>query len=503
MARNLCGFLHISGCLSFPHGVSVGGLAGAPDIDLPLARNVAGDLIIPSTSLTGVLKAWATRQRLDVDALFGGITEGTGASALIVSDVVFDAEASVELRDHVGIDRRTGGAASGVLYRREQITSGERAEFQMTIELPLKEAERSQRIQSVADLVGALESEGLPIGAATSTGLGVMQLTEAKATEERLDSIADLLAGASPTPVDLPARRAAATAVGFEIAWRAEGPIMVKAGLDGVAIDGLPLVTRPRDKKLVQLLLPGSSIKGRLRTLAEYITRTVAACDAQEKFLDQLAQLEVVDRLFGARPGGRSDTGARGALTVRAVVLAEVPADLWDDLALAAKTEESDAELRTAIRRLDNEGWGVTSANRLDVASHVAIDRWTGSSAGARLFTAIEPQLPGPHTFVFHVDEARLGDDEVGLAASFLWLLVLREVASNSVAFGFGTHRGYGSISVPDGLAGVTIGGSFKGVLAPLNGLKHLGEVEGAPIDHLRDAWVSHCKLIPQNGAAS
>lgn len=492
MARKIAGWLHLSGRLTFPSGVAVGGLTGLADVDLSLARDASEGFIIPGTSLAGVLRAQAAALGLDVGLLFGGSDADQGASALMISDARFDRDAGVELRDHIGIDRRTGGGAPGVLFRRELISAGETAMLHATVELPLAEAEQGARRQALADLIGALEDGDVSVGASSSRGLGWVVLDQVDVREERLADITQMLTGQPAPAAELPLARRLAVSTVFRVAWTTKAPLMVKAGRDGVAIDGLPLTVRSRDRTAVQLILPGSSVKGRLRSLADYITRTVTSQSAPEAFLDQLSQLAVVDRIFGARPHGPDQRGARGAVRVNDVVLATVPMAIWRALADAKKTDGSDAELRNAVAALDRDGWGLRSESRLDVATHVAIDRWTGSSAGPRLYTALEPQLAGRKQFEIHVDPHRLGEDELGRAAAFLWLLLLREVASGSVGFGFGTQRGYGSIEVPEGLAGVTIEGSARGVFAGLGGAENLDRVPNSAVEPLQNAWVAY-----------
>lgn len=494
MGRQLEGWLHVSGVLAFPRGVAVGGLGGDDvDVDLQLSRDAAGRLVVPGTSLAGTMRAWATAHGLDVTSLFGGADRQEGASALWVHDARFHEDAAVEVRDHVGIDRRTGGAANGLLYRREIVAPGEAARLVMNLELPLDPTLRQQRLQATADLLRALGDGLVSVGASTTRGLGLMRVEQIDVRIERLADLPDLLAGAELPSFELPTPNASKAASRFEVTWIAISPIMVKSGRDGIAIDGLPLVSRPRASTSVEVLLPGSAVKGRLRSLAEYICRTVTQLDAPADVLEQMSQLEPVERLFGARPRGQGAPGSRGALRVADVVLAEIPISLWDALSEAAKSGDDDSELRRAVRRLDEGGWGRVSDNRLDVATHVAIDRWTGAASGPRLFTAIEPFLPGPHEFHFQLDPDLLGHDRAGSAATFLWLLVLRELARGTVGFGHGTHRGQGFIRLPVGEASVRLIGPHRGALAVLGDRTNLGEVRAEDVAELLQAWQAFC----------
>ncbi len=522
MARDLAGWVHVTGVLRLTSPLSVGGLVGDPDVDLPLARTVAGDWLIPGSSVAGALRHFAhdaigetsSRERLLAD-VFGDIAQPSdGAAALHVHDAIFEAS-HIEVRDRNGIDRHTGAAAGHILYRRELIATASRARFCLTLELPSDKTRRAERERVLATLIGALGTGEVVLGASTSSGLGRVQLEDVTTTIEPLDreTLLGALRGEGLASHTLPEPFQGAPATTFCLTWKSKAPMMSKAGRDGVAIDGLPLVGRV-DDKLIAFVLPGSAIKGRLRSLAEYICRTVARIDTTpDTFLEQLSQLTVVERLFGAatrherKPwAGRAGTHAglkpvvaqgrlkhgRSAIDVDDCRLAEMPRDLWEAISNATRSDQGQG-LQEVVGKLDANGWGRTSEQRLDIGYHVAIDRWTGAAADQLLFSALEPQLPGPHEFRFRLHPERLGDDGVGRAALFLWLLVLREVTTGSVGFGFGANRGYGAMVVENGVADVTVKGAGNGLTAVLVGVDNLSQVTPEHLASLVDAWGSHC----------
>src|SRR5207237_10355566 len=102
------------------------------------------------------------------------------------------------------------------------------------------------------------------------------------------------------------------------IGWEPDGPLMVKAGYDGIAADMLPLVSGLTGG--IAPVLPGSSIKGAFRTRAEQIVCTlldIKPSDAKgerRKFLDDTV-VPMVDELFGARGGIKPTAG--GSTKVR------------------------------------------------------------------------------------------------------------------------------------------------------------------------------------------
>src|SRR5207244_13606056 len=77
---------------------------------------------------------------------------------------------------------------------------------------------------------------------------------------------------------------------------------------DGMIIDTLPLLAKHGGA--LKLLLPGSSIKGVLRSHAERIMETpVPKMGAAAKFNEQIATHALVNVLFGARNDEQHDEG--------------------------------------------------------------------------------------------------------------------------------------------------------------------------------------------------
>lgn len=191
-------------------GVHIGtGERGENDqgVEISLAlREKRGDVeqfVIPGSSLKGVLRSRAeyicrvvgasactTRQcgQCRPCRLFGHTSrESARRAAIAVHDAtIFDARC--EKRQHVALDRFTGGAAPGLLYTDEVIVSGR---FTLSVELldTLNAAD-----QALLDAVATDLHDGLVgIGARTTSGQGTIRLTQQNSPRPPLTNLAPLL----------------------------------------------------------------------------------------------------------------------------------------------------------------------------------------------------------------------------------------------------------------------------------------------------------------------
>ena len=502
MTRLLTERLRLSATFEALTPIHVGGMAGDPEVDLTVTLDGAFRPVIPGTSLAGVLRS-ACAQATDpgriaaVEQVWGGTPEDrsddTAASFVTVDDAVLQLSGPLERRDGIGIDRFTATAAEHVKYVREVVPRGSSFEVRVTVDVPADDP-LAQEARHVSAVLAGILSGGrtITIGASGTRGLGRIRAVPDSFRARRLSfhsreaTLAALRAGADVT--DELRRRAVAAnpdEITITVHWSPDGPLMVKAGLDGLAVDALPLTgVVERDPSQgtghLALVLPGSSVKGALRSHAELIVRTLAGLDlpapgadggrpSTRRFLDQLADpgLELVQWLFGVAatpndtsPGAESqraesrDTDdndnedrdraikpGRGALSVAdCASLDRFPAAVWDAVIGATKSEgDANAALRAALRQ---EG-----LPHLQQAFHVAVDRWTGGAANGLLFSVLEPHAVRWEPLELRVDLRRL-PEAVRDAALCLLLLVLRELARGEIPLGHGANRGMGAVRV-------------------------------------------------------
>ncbi|ARQ71934.1 RAMP superfamily CRISPR-associated protein [Streptomyces marincola] len=489
--RPMTSRIRVKGWLHTESPLHVGGMGPDPAESLPIAVDGRGRLYVPGTSLAGAFRSWmrgaSTSDGPELNGLWGYATPGTTdghASRLVLHDALVARSdrldlhglpadplpaGRLEVRTSVGIDRVTGAAASEILSSRSVIPPGYYIRFELDVECAEKERQDQARVKALLDALAARE---IRLGAATSRGFGVVRLLDAPldVVIDRFDSPEGLLAllrqdagravplsALAGTP-DLPPRR---ERVEVRISWRPLAPVMAGSGVDGLTVDTLPLVTRV-DSGHVTLVLPGSTIKGLLRSRAEYIERTACGTPAppgpQEgsahahsaAFRAQLDQLGATTALFGTARGGRSraeaDAGIGALRAEECLAKVTIPTELWQ-ATTGLHDDESPAGDRlrtlpeTVLERLGDLG--------LEPADHVAIDRWTGGAADKLLFRVLEPHGIAWNPLRLSVDLTRLGEQRRGAALALL-LLVLRDLAAGRLPIGAATHRGFGDIAVSE-----------------------------------------------------
>lgn len=505
MARTVSGRIVVTGDLVARTALHVGGMGEDVTSDMPLARDGAGRFVVPGTSLAGAFRAWCERafpQSPDmVTAIWGSADEDGAASRVCIDDIPVGGEetVAVEIRDGVGIDREWGTAAHAIKYDRAVLPRGTRLPLRMTIEHDDGSAGSARDMASA--LVAALADGEIGLGAAKTRGLGRMRLENGRVECFDLASRDGTLAllrrlaweargggaatheGRQAAAAEIAPRHAphAPPRLSVEIHWHPVGPLMVKAGADGVAVDTLPLVAG-REGGL-STLLPGSSIKGVLRGQAERIIRTLLdvplpdSLRPLERFLAQVRDVPLVDGVFGAAGesarGGVDDGLATsrvgdgdgplpglGALSVEDCHgTACISRDAWSRV-LAAPIEpprgRKDSPLREALDAAGLRDW--------TAAFHVAVDRWTGGAADQLLFTVMEPHGVAWEPIRLDLDFGRLPVHD-HRAAVMLILLLVRDLANGRLPLGYGVNRGLGSIAV--GQVRIT-GRGLPADLAPL-----------------------------------
>lgn len=491
MPRDLIERWRVDGTLVARTAVHVGGMAGDPDTDLPLALDGANRWSVPGTSLAGAFRAWwdAAFGLTATECLWGmapkkaaGPDEGW-ASFILVADAPLDVPGgAVELRDGVGIDRNHGTAADRIKHDRAVLPAGTTLALSITIEVALED-DRARIEAMLAHFLDALIDGRIPLGAARTRGLGRVALKadglciRRQALKDRTGILETLRTGGARLALDalnrdgatpLPQRR-----LRMKLAWRPLGPIMSRAAIEGLTVDVLPLVGR--EGETIRPLLTGAGVKGVLRAQAERIVRTLLDLPPSAGgFLDQV-RVPLVRALFG-------DTGE--------------PADLRLGRG-ALSVEDCYADWKT-----DAAGWQAIAATGQAAgwkpAHHVAIDRWTGGAADGLLFSVLEPQDLAWRPILIELDLGRLDQKEM-LAAVSLLLLVLDDLAAGRLPLGFAGNRGMGALAVeridtdtgavsPDDTDALV-----KAVLGSLNGmtlnggvLRHIAKEHH---DRLRPAW--------------
>jgi len=310
-------------------------------------------------------------------------------SALTFHTVSFPADQPMATRHGVGIDRTTGAASDGALYEHEFLPRGTTFTIRITAEgrdgEPMGREQSkgipgpasSESVKKLLELiVDVLTSGAVCLGGRTGSGQGTIQVIEPKL--RRTGKTTD--AGALTAPADvldaLIGEDEEGTLLPLELGdWSLEEPARIKItwwSPTGIFVAEDERLTKQRKEEAqkkdpaangvteplrdpsvpwdeAQLLIPGTSIRGTLRSRASRIARTVlAARDELSTFTshdlhDQIAaQPNLVRYMFGS-------TEYRGAVTV-------------------------------------HDCLSTKRGKRIEV-THNAIDRWTGGVIDGGLFT--------------------------------------------------------------------------------------------------------------------
>ena len=438
-------------------------------------------------------------------------------------------ESPLPRRHGVGIDRTTGAASDGALYEHEFLPRGTKFDIRITAEGRDDETmgrDQSEGIPGPASsesvkkllevIVDALTSGAVCLGGRTGSGQGTIQVIEPKL--RRTGKTTDT--GALTAPADvldaLIGEDEEGTPIPLELGgWSLEEPARIRINWwspTGIFVAEDDELTKQRKEKAqetdrtangvteplrdpsvpwdeAQLLIPGTSIRGALRSRASRIARTVLAAKnelstfASHDLHEQLAaEPNLVRYMFGS-------TEYRGAITV-------------------------------------HDCLSTDRGKRIEV-THNAIDRWTGGVIDGGLFT--EAVYLGTHWKPIMIDidlrqllsniEAEKGEAKskrkeaetketpqdgqkdtqqrehvyapYARAAYVLLGLVLAELSAGTLPLGSRSTRGLGQVVV----SSIDIHGSaHEGVKIPTKerfgdqALEHPGTAASPPIQDRCDA---------------
>ena len=375
-------------------------IRGAVRAACDIARQTMEDAGHPTTQDGGVFSkaSWVSLWGDDTDytgrsandrGLPGDASLPIRKSALTFHAVSFPADQTMTTRHGVGIDRTTGAASDGALYEHEFLPCGSTFDIRITAEgrddetmgrdqsEGIPEPASSDTVKKLLEfIVDVLTSDTVSLGGRTGSGQGKIRVIEPKL--RRLSGTTD--AGTLTTPADilnaLIGQDEEGTSLPLELGgWTLEEPARITIewwSPTGIFVAEDEKLTKQRKEEAqkkdpsangvteplrdpsvpwdeAQLLIPGTSIRGALRSQASRIARTVLAAQRElEPFTSQdiheqtAAEPNLVRYMFGC-------TEYRGAITVH------------DCLSTDRK-------------------------NRIEV-THNVIDRWTGGVVNGGLFT--------------------------------------------------------------------------------------------------------------------
>ncbi|WP_179065284.1 RAMP superfamily CRISPR-associated protein [Nostoc sp. C052] len=454
MARIIESRLRLSGKLLAETPIHVGGICNDSLVDLALAVDGQGRYYIPGTSLAGVLRAWMQEYdaKLTQD-LWGFQDDDRGhASFILVEDSLVNQDAIAEIRDGVGINRSFGAAADKIKYDRAILAKGSLINLDLTVELQTGFFERA--LNALHLLIMALRDGEIKLGAAKTRGLGKVKLIDDYKFEQQYlltpQGIIDSLRGKGKNLKNnnLNLKRYRPPQLNFVIKWKPVHALMVKTEGDGMVVNILPLTSAVNHE--VALVLPGSSLKGALRSQAERIIRTLEiesinqstdTEDAKQQF-DKQIELPLITTIFGKSAISNNSQSKESIIAGLAALAVDdcysqqkIPVTKWQQVEDAQNHE-------TLYAALD-----AVNLKQTQQAYHVAIDRWTGGAAENFLYSNLEPFGVKWDEIHLKLSLKRIPKNEQ-LPTLALLLLVLRDLAAGRIPLGYGVNRGMGAIAI-------------------------------------------------------
>lgn len=457
--------------------------------DAPCRRDTRGRWVIPGSAIAGTLRSLATRLaprfghrpctalvspevtrycNCIVCRLFGeikpgpdretGIEQGNSSRVRFYDAPVEDMPGSPLIRDMVGISRNTNTASATAKFDAEVLPPG--TNFRLRIELDFpdsrEEYEHCQRLLAAA-LSEWQQGRGF-IGGLTARGLGAFILEEVAVRRYDLNDgkdLMDFLQDDTPwengkedsdylplllKDLDKDIQKnstkppyAFKTFVQVNFLLQFEGPFLVSdpssAGLTGLDHAPLPASLHYGAGPV----LPGSSLRGALRSHAGKIARTLSyhrggpegfksscpACDPLEKDIQKpLASCDAL--LKHNRYVSEDDTlDTKLCLACR----------LFGSTRAGSRLIVKDAKLAKSYEPV------------YKLVDFLAVDRFTGGGRGGAKFDALALWRPAFEGEIILFNPAKW---ELG------WLaLVLRDLAAGHISLGFGSAKGFGKVTVP------------------------------------------------------
>jgi CRISPR/Cas system CSM-associated protein Csm3 (group 7 of RAMP superfamily) len=316
-----------------------------------------------------------------------------------------------EIRDGVSISRITGAAEDKKKF--QTVVIPRHCTFDLKIKLLINKDEENDAETILSDIEGKLKGGACRIGSRKSSGMGSVSLIQTKYSKHDLNDSKGFFSwclGEAGTEFTLEATPT--NEPKMEVSWTPKQTVMVKVELPD-----------PNDNKLygepqrsgAYLVIPGTSIKGAIRSRAEYILNTLFPVTGYEskEFSDQISSHELIDRIFGK---ASSDDPKEKDIAAAAISINDC----------YSRRRASDIQLRRITRN--------------------SIDRWTGGAADMRLFTVKEPEAVEWDPITIFIDHSRL-DDSKDLAYALLYA-VFRDMRLGFVPLGMAKTRGFGDIAV-------------------------------------------------------
>ena len=253
---------------------------------------------LQGSSLAGGFRDWVTGcWGPEMAGTLFGSNQAEGS--LVISDGRFDSRTAVQQRPRLRIDRVRGTADKGGKFDLAQVAAGSRFCFEMVWRGTELCPEQQQAVKAMLE---AMNSGEIRLGAQKNNGLGRVQLTVHQKSFD-MHQEADRTAWLEETGAGtlLPLETAAPMRTVFVLEGKVDG-LLVKAAAAQAKAEEKGSYT-PNLEENGMPVLPGSAIKGVVRSWAERIVKSSSLPES------------VTDKLFGCSAGARQE-GLAGRVRV-------------------------------------------------------------------------------------------------------------------------------------------------------------------------------------------
>lgn len=430
----------ITGKLIFETGLHIGSGDEGDWIDSTIIKTKDGRPFVPATTMAGIFRQLAEDNfsSEQVESLFGytgkkklnGSTENR-ASRLIFCDAFLSGEGKSGYRNGVGIRRDSLTSREGALFSIETVEK-QSFNFKLIIDNP-----QDGDMDIIEPILSEFQSGRVAIGADKSRGLGWVRLSDLRYVDinpDNLDIFVDyLLNDSGVNSQDLTISKVKTDGDGnyIEIEYLLslddmDASLIVSSGVPGFSKDADQ--TLIIDETTNRFFIPGSSIKGPLRSRAERIIRFLKnndkdlACDPTDP--DKSCSVKIKNQEEIKRMKEEKKDSKEIADKIKKLSCSVCK--LFGNGYLASKIFFTDAydNMDQAAQVIDN----------------VAIDRFTGGALeGAKFNTEVATKVNLKGRIILKDIE----EWQAGLIA-----FVLRDWMMGDIRIGFGKMKGYGRCKV-------------------------------------------------------
>ena len=262
--------------------------------DIDVIKDKMGKPFIPATSFIGAMRHIISSDEINMNSLknFWGYSEGENSigSSISCSDLILTGKSNVVIRDGVKIDNKTGRAEDKGKYDYEIVEPG--AEFSLKLIANYKDDEQKKFAEKIfGTIIQLISNEEVSLGAKTNNGLGKIKLKEYNVYDYDFNDKKNVIAWLSNKEIK-------------NIELKEKFKIKKKQFIINAYFDlktSLIIKSYPTDPKFPDAVhiksndnnvIPGTSIKGAVRSRAERILNT--------KFeIDKIKSESLSNKLFG------------------------------------------------------------------------------------------------------------------------------------------------------------------------------------------------------------